>query len=423
MTKDKKIEFRIVVPFFLLFFLLTLLFFLIERKRLYAEPSFSNPDEYFEAVYKTALTKEQKDRIASGLNFIWETAPEELRGQYRLPGVSMGFVRDTVVSESNFRADNWIEVTHTCQSGCQYPICSKTPTAFWGYITPGSGLFLNTGEMPLVALNEIAAYHMLLSKDIEERVGLSLETASEAAWTEMAALVDDSESYAIMGRVEVKHDLFFKLLTLLAWAVGIVALMIIIPLSPSLPIVLFVVGLLILLSLLFMQLSRRKKGVNTVGSARAELDISTKEMLKICADPDSMARTEREKDICAGLASLKSLSAPLVILARSGGYSSILLRGSRTFCPSFCMLRNDVTGEGLCSDFVFRTGPLEPNAGLSSLSSLGPDLFPSTICECCESPEMRCSNCKEHISYDLCRPDNSGMFECLSILPNATPCN
>ena len=301
-----------------------------------------------------------------------------------------------------FRPQAWIEVMRACAPAtpCQYPLCDDS--GFWSVVSPGSGLFLNTGQQPLVAHNRLGAYHTLL-------VLGGLDPGQ--AWDQMAQtlrqqdlrvdVVDQmlADRRRMRRRVGSPGLVFRQMGPRPLWQgaglLGLLGLLLFLLLALLWPVLL--VGLPLAAVALRAQLTNMclARGLQTVrGLGGGDL-------------ADLLRRAASAEDLAAnGLATLRVFDRDMVRLATQQGFTTIMLASQPnlggSWLPEVCHLRGKSQPHGLCSDLLFRYGE---------------DGVPGPVCSCCESPGALCAGCPGHVSGELCRAS-----KCLPLVPDARPC-
>jgi hypothetical protein len=471
--------------------------------------------DYYKTIYKTELSDNQINKINSSIGYIWDNIPTDLQNKFKI-AENMSFfsppylntryrisafpfphsddsvwkvIKLLVWNTSDqatfpgwminrydpqninnfvtrypqfFTPNTWIEIQHSCYvpTGCEYPICDDG--GYWLYLTPGSGVFYNTGHKPLVANNKI---HAIFKLYMELYNG-----DEEKSWNAMAKKLDDADKMnsdrivdivkeIVKGLGKNKNDkikavgwktlntrhgnftwqqwLFMSIFIPLTMIFGLITTIYIfskkiIPLK-WLPV--FIVSLFVISYLLYMfwwyvstEQMLRGFGYTTLSQARKKLNTDTIGLLKLCANSNN--------GLAIGLAMIQLFDDDLECLGKQLGYSCFMLSSqpnkSGSCTVEICDLQNvdckrtGNIGQGICGPKGFKMGPLGPKPKSEPEnynSSLGNDLYPLANCECCESPNIKCVSCKNHISFMACREKNQNENKlCLSKLPPEKPC-
>jgi hypothetical protein len=434
--------------------------------------------EYFRAVYTEYTTPDVLQVLQNRINFVWNSAPEEQANalvstpppvgqrytlssqpyaqtlhvgflryvlgirKAMLPGIyinrydPMNYNRFVVDVPELFKPNTWVEITRTCAPPpqCAYPMCD----VYWGIVSPGSGLFLNTGVKPLVANNRFAAYHLVLTKHLGN---------ADSAWEAMATKIDEfrtsrdilDEFRSDWKRIGQRPPLCFRdmgfrkshmlqryTLVLLGVLFCVLSLVVLVYLGFAVSehhgFALLLLGAPYLLWICWFKLGLKgyisASGWYTPEMAKRSMNVDTKQLIKFAAHSDS-------HHLANGMTMLRIFDQDMLCLAKQQRYSMVMLSSQPNFdctwLPEFCNLQNfriregvcniqQNFAQGLCSNFQFRTGPVKP------------DLSPATDCTCCESPNLQCAGCIGHISMDMCAGTYTDV-KCLPLLPPASPCH
>jgi hypothetical protein len=452
------------------------------RSVLPSDMSITTTAEYFQNVYNRDTAPGVLQELKNRINFLWDNAPGEdatvlvqtpppvgtrysLTANSSAQNLQVGFLpyvlgrHDPVLPgiyinrydlqnynrfatdfPDFFQANMWVEITHTCGHlpQCTYPICD----VYWGHISPGSGMFLNTGAKPLLAKNRFDAYHRVLTYELGD---------SDSAWRAMAAKLNEFHTSADILH-QFRHDwkeigqhlpLTFRdmrprvhngpqhrngliVVGILCCLISIVLLVYAgFGVSEKRWGTLLVLVTPFLFWLLWSTIGLKgyilDSGWYTPEMARLSLMVDMEQLVKLAAHSDT-------HPLANGMTMLRVFDNDMLCLAKQQKYTMVMLSSQPnqncTWLPEFCNLQNFTTlegicniqsnfSQGMCSNFKFRTGPV---------TRVMDNLVPSADCMCCESPKMRCTGCIGHISMRMCNDDDLTDEDCLALLPPPLPC-
>ena len=426
-------------------FLITCIIYLLARPKANSRKPVAisrSANDYFRTVYNEPLSMPLKvvKQLEDSINFVWDTVPDDLLNKYIAPNnimppeygqlyrwnISSGFYINRHIPEdyNNYREkfpqyfmpNTWVEVSHACFTppNCEYPICDEI--GYWGVIAPGSGLFLSTGDAPLVSLNKISACHTLLVQSGE---------SPEKAWYQMGTLLDKQPptwKFMDMRRNTTsftKSSLFLLILGIcLGFALGVYAIMVPFIDKNAQIIQSIVGGMLAVVCMYGASRMINPSVMYSVQQVKQKLNLSTVQLLKQAAFHNNR--------VASGLAITNIYDRQMACLAKKDRRTMIMLSSQPTsvgsWLPVYCNLTNFSVSDsgiceiptnfsqGLCSNFIFIMGPMTK------------EWVPTQTCSCCESKDMVCAGCLGHLSYTLCKQRPTDEINCLALLPPGSSC-